>query len=138
MTGVALAFLTLACHARPPASTPSRPAASANRPPSVRAQCEPCTVQIGKTAVVSAAAHDPDGDAISYAWTTPGGTLADPSGARTVWTAPMIEGPVPVTITVTDGKGGSATDAITIQVTKAAMVMWSFSVSDRDRTSPIP
>jgi hypothetical protein len=30
----------------------------------------------------------------------------------------MKDGPVPVTITVSDGKGGIATDAITIQVTK--------------------
>ena len=75
-------------------------------------------MQIGNTATVSAVAQDPDGDAVTYAWTTPGGTLANPAGAQTQWTAPMVEGPVPVTITVTDGKGGTATDAITIQVTK--------------------
>jgi hypothetical protein len=84
----------------------------------VRVRCEPCSVQMGKTATVSAAAQDPDGDRITYAWTTPGGTLANPSGPETVWTAPMLEGPVPVTISVNDGKGGTATDAITIQVTK--------------------
>jgi PKD domain-containing protein len=118
--GLALAFAlaAAACHPRPPASAPSARAAQPNRPPSVRARCEPCSVPAGRTATVSAAAQDPDGDRVSYAWTTPGGTLANPSGAETGWTAPLQEGPVPVTVTVTDGRGGIATDAITIQVTK--------------------
>jgi hypothetical protein len=117
-TALAFAFVSSACHPRPGASTPSPRVGQQNRPPSVRARCEPCTVQAGRTATVSATAQDPDGDGVSYAWTTPGGTLANPSGAETQWVAPMQEGPVPVTITVKDGKGGTATDAITIQVTK--------------------
>jgi hypothetical protein len=115
----ALAFLVAiaACHHRPAATTPSG-LTGQNRPPSVRVRCEPCSVHMGRTATVSAAAQDPDGDRLTYAWTTPSGTLANPSGTETLWTAPMLEGPVPVTISVNDGKGGTATDAITMQVTK--------------------
>jgi len=124
VAALALALPTIACHPHPRASAPSPGAPLQNHPPSVHARCEPCSVQVGTRATVSAAAADPDGDAVSYAWTTPGGTLARPSEAETEWTAPMQEGPVPVTITVTDGKGGMATDAITIQVTQGDLVIW--------------
>jgi hypothetical protein len=118
---VALASMLAAagCHPRPGVSVPAAQPARQNRPPSVRLQCEPCTIAVGKTLTVSATAQDPDGDQVSFAWTAPGGRLARPSERQTEWTAPMQEGPVPVTITVNDGKGGTATDAITIQVTKA-------------------
>jgi peptidoglycan-associated lipoprotein len=33
----------------------------------------------------------------------------------------MVEGPVPVTVTVSDGKGGTASDVVTIQVIKPAV-----------------
>jgi hypothetical protein len=115
---VTLALAAGACHPKPPVSTPSPTPARQNRPPSVHARCEPCTVQMGQTATVGASGQDPDGDQLTYAWTTPGGLLANPSEAETRWTAPSQEGPVPVTITVNDGKGGTATDAITIQVRK--------------------
>jgi hypothetical protein len=117
-TGLAFALVGAACHTRPPASAPSPRHAQQNRPPSVRAHCEPCSVQIGKTVTVTATAADPDGDHVSYAWSAASGTITDSSHAETAWTAPVQEGPVPVSITVTDGKGGTASDVITIQVTK--------------------
>jgi hypothetical protein len=114
---VTLALAASACHPRPPVSAPSVSPAQ-NRPPSVHARCTPCAVQMGEVATVGASGQDPDGDQLTYAWTTPGGTLASPTQAETQWTAPAQEGPVPVTITVKDGKGGTATDVITIQVMK--------------------
>ena len=104
---------------QPPAPAP--PAASPNRPPTVRARCEPCTVEIGKPSTVSADATDPDGDTLSYRWGAAAGTLASPTDRRSVWTAPMQEGPVPLTVEVNDGRGGLASDAITIQVIRAAV-----------------
>jgi outer membrane protein OmpA-like peptidoglycan-associated protein len=65
---------------------------------------------------VTADASDPDGDTLTYQWNAPAGTLTNARDRQTPWTAPMQEGPVPVTITVSDGKGGTATDAVTIQV----------------------
>jgi outer membrane protein OmpA-like peptidoglycan-associated protein len=98
-----------------PAPTPEPPA---NRPPSVRARCEPCTVEVGRVATVTADGADPDGDVLSYQWNAPSGKLTSPTMRQTPWTAPMQEGPVPITVVVNDGKGGSATDAITLQVVK--------------------
>ncbi len=87
-----------------------------NRPPTVRAACDPCTVEVGKMSTVSADAQDPDGDALTYRWTTSAGTLSTPTNRQSPWTAPMVVGPVPVTITVTDSRGATASASVTIQV----------------------
>jgi outer membrane protein OmpA-like peptidoglycan-associated protein len=105
----------------PPAPPPPPPAAPANRPPTVRASCNPCTVEVGKTSTVSAVGQDPDGDALTYSWSAPAGSLTSRNAQQTPWTAPMVEGPVPVTVTVSDGKGGTASDVVTIQVIKPAV-----------------
>jgi outer membrane protein OmpA-like peptidoglycan-associated protein len=78
-------------------------------------------VEIGKTSTVTAEATDPDGDALTYRWNTPAGTLSSPADRQSPWTAPMQEGPVPVTIEVRDSKGATATDAVTIQVVGPAV-----------------
>jgi outer membrane protein OmpA-like peptidoglycan-associated protein len=67
--------------------------------------------------------QDPDGDPLTYRWTAPTGTLADAAQQKTVWTAPQQEGPVQVTVTVSDGKGGTATDSVRIQVVRPAPVV---------------
>ena len=90
-----------------------------NRPPSVRARCEPCSVPAGGNAVVSAQATDPDGDALTYRWSVSAGTLSTRSSASTPWTAPAEAGTVIATVEVEDGRGGRATDAVTLTVTAA-------------------
>src|SRR5204863_2419098 len=79
-----------------------------NRPPTVKARCEPCTVEVGRTSTVTADAQDPDGDALTYRWSAPSGSFQNAAGQQTVWTAPQQEGAVPVTVTVSDGRGGTA------------------------------
>jgi outer membrane protein OmpA-like peptidoglycan-associated protein len=111
----------------PPAPAPvAAPAPPQNRPPTVKAQCDPCSVEVGKTSTVTANAQDPDGDTLTYRWTAPSGTLANPAERSTVWTAPNTEGTVPVTVTVNDGKGGTASDTVNIQVTRAPVKSYTF------------
>jgi outer membrane protein OmpA-like peptidoglycan-associated protein len=105
----------------PPPIAPPPPVTRENRPPTVRARCEPCTVEVGRVATVMADASDPDGDALTYQWSAPAGSLANRADRQTPWTAPNQEGPVPITVTVTDGKGGTATDAVTMQVIRPAV-----------------
>jgi outer membrane protein OmpA-like peptidoglycan-associated protein len=107
----------------PPPPPPLPPPPPQNRPPTVRARCEPCTVEVGRTSTVTADAQDPDGDALTYRWSAPAGTFANPADRQTIWTAPQQEGPVPVTVTVSDGKGGTATDTVRIQVIRPAPVV---------------
>ncbi len=92
----------------------------ANRPPTVTAACDPCTVEVGTVSTVSADAQDPDGDALTYRWTTNAGTFSTPANRRSPWTAPMVVGPVSVTITVTDSRGTTASASVTIQVVQPA------------------
>ena len=104
----------------PPPPPPPPPPAPA--PPqhtlSVRAQCNPCTVEVGQVSTVTATAIDSIGCAVTYSWSAPTGTFTDRTGRQTPWTAPMQPGTVPVTVTVTcpqDGK--TASDSVNIQVT---------------------
>jgi outer membrane protein OmpA-like peptidoglycan-associated protein len=120
----ALVLLTvLATSISASAQTPSQPqpAIAQNHPPTVRARCEPCTVYLGKISTVTADGQDQDGDTLTYLWSAAAGTLTNTSSRQTPWTAPMQEGPVPVTVRVDDGKGGTASDVVTIQVIKEAV-----------------
>ena len=93
----------------------------------VKAQCNPCTVEVGKSSTVTATAQDSIGCAVTYRWTAPTGTLANPAERQTLWTAPLQEGTVPVTVTVTcpsDNK--TASDTVTIQVTRPPRATYTF------------
>ena len=99
----------------PPAEPP--PPVPANRPPTVTATCDPCELGFGEESQLRADAQDPDGDPLNYRWTTPAGELVgSPNRATQQWRAPDLAGPVPVTVTVSDGRGGSASDTVTLQV----------------------
>ncbi len=105
---------------------PPPPPAPQNRPPTVKARCEPCTVEVGKASTVTADAQDPDGDTLTYKWSAPSGTLANPADRQTIFTCPQQEGSVPVTVTVSDGKGGTASDTITIQCVRPPRKEYTF------------
>ena len=114
--------------AKPPDTKPEPP--RANRPPSVIARCEPCTVEAGKVASLSAHATDPDGDALTYRWSVSAGSLSDRASARVPWTAPGQEGTVIATVEVEDGRGARATDAVTLTVTRPPVPITSPTLED--------
>jgi peptidoglycan-associated lipoprotein len=127
----------------PPPPTPA-PAAAIPAPVhnlSVRAACDPCTVEVGRTSTVTATVTDSISCSVTYRWTAPGGTLAQPSERSTTWTAPQQEGTVPVTVTVTcpsDNK--TASDTVNIQVTRPPVRNYTFEdvYFDFDRYSLRP
>jgi len=111
----------------PPPPPPPAPPPPAPHDLSVRAQCNPCTVETGKTSTVTATATDSTGCTVTYQWSAPTGTFTNPRGQQTPWTAPMQEGPVPVTVTATcptDNK--TASDTVTIQVVKPVVKEFVF------------
>ncbi len=110
----------------PPAPTPAPTPAPQNRPPTVKATCDPMTVEVGKSSTCTADARDPDGDVLTYRWTAPTGTLASPAERQSLWTAPQQEGTVPITVTVDDGKGGRASDTVNLQVTRPPRREYTF------------
>ena len=110
--------------APPPAPAPvveaPRPAPAPvpppNRPPTVRAQCDPCSVEVGQTVTLRVTSQDPDGDVVNARWSVPSGTIADTRAATTQWRAQTAPGKVVLTVMADDGRGGLASDTVTIEV----------------------
>ena len=100
----------------PPPPTPP-PAAAPQHTLTIDAQCNPCTVTVGETSKVTATAMDSIGCVITYQWSAPTGTFANPAQQNTVWTAPNTPGTVPVTVTGTCPTDNmKASDTVNIQV----------------------
>ena len=87
--------------------TPLSP--SSNRNPAITSVSVTPTFGVsGLTNVsMSATATDPDGDPLSYQWTFGGSSASGPTANANL----TGDGAVTVRLTVTDGRGGSATDA---------------------------
>ena len=103
----------------PPPPPPPPPPAPPEHTLTVRAEANPTSVEVGRTSTVTATAQSSIGCAVTYRWSAPSGTLAQPAERSTLWTAPQTEGSVPVTVTVTcptDNK--TASDTVNITVTR--------------------
>jgi hypothetical protein len=69
---------------------------------------------------VAASGSDPDGDALTYQWSAPIGSFADPGASRTMFTCPDVPSEVPLTVTVRDNHGGSASDTVIVRCIAAS------------------
>jgi outer membrane protein OmpA-like peptidoglycan-associated protein len=99
-----------------PASRPLPVPPPVNRPPTVRAQCDPCQVEVGRSVTLRATSQDPDGDNVRASWSIPAGAIGDARAATTQWRAETSPGTVVLTVTAEDGRGGTATDTVSIDV----------------------
>ena len=92
-----------------------------NRNPtfSVAAICDPGVVEPGQTSSCTATATDPDGDPLTYPVDRAGGHV-QPADARRTRRGRRRTSPatVPVTVTATDNRGGTATASVTMQVVR--------------------
>ena len=91
--------------------------AGANQPPVAVATANPTSGDIGMTVSFDGSgSSDPNGDPLSYAWDLDGdGGFDDSTAAKPTWTY-NAAGNYRVSLRVSDGRGGTATDAITIGV----------------------
>ena len=94
---------------------------AAKVPPSVTVSADRTTVQVGQTVNLTATGTDPDGGSVAYAWTTDGsGAFRGATDQATaVWVAPSTAGDETITVTVTDDESETASDMVTITVTRA-------------------
>jgi hypothetical protein len=69
----------------------------------------------GMTAQIECDASDPNEDELSYTWSADIGNISG-SGANVNWTAPEAPGTYTVSVAVSDGHDGIATEAIIISV----------------------
>jgi peptidoglycan-associated lipoprotein len=83
-------------------------------------------------------ATDPDGDVIVYTWSAQAGTFSQQTGINTIWTAPNQEGNYPLTVTANDGRGGTATNSITIPVMRRAPITFEDVHFDFDMSTLRP
>ena len=67
------------------------------------------------TCQIVCTASDSDEDQLSYNWSADGGRISG-EGATVTWRAPRSSGSYNVTVIVTDGRGGEATNYVTIEV----------------------
>ena len=116
-----------------PAPPPPPPA---NRPPTIRAECDPCRVEVGQSLTIRATSQDPDGDKLSSLWSVPSGTIADSRALTTQWRAQTAPGKVVLRVTADDGRGGTASDTVTIEVAPLRVLADVLFGFDRSELSP--
>ena len=75
----------------------------------------PTMVVAGGSSAITCDANDPDFDTLSYSWSSTGGTISG-SGNAVSWTAPATDGTYSITASVSDGKGGTADQSVTVTV----------------------
>ena len=96
---------------------PPPPPPAPNRPPTVQCEVERSTLLPGETVRCRATGSDPDGDALSYSWTSSAGRVTG-SGAEATFDSTGVASGTAVTITVTasDGRGGTASSNCNVTV----------------------
>jgi outer membrane protein OmpA-like peptidoglycan-associated protein len=98
-----------------PPPPPPPPPANAN--PTVDCEVERANILPGESVGVRATASDPDGDTLSYEWTTTAGQIVG-SGPSVTFQSTGMTAPASATITVTanDGRGGSGSDTCAVNM----------------------
>ena len=99
-----------------------------NSPPVVSVSPDMATISGCNAITLNATSSDADGDVLSYSWTAypKVGQFDDAGMESTVWSGPGPGEPattVELTLTVSDGRGGSAADSVVVTVRGEAVEM---------------
>ena len=87
-------------------------------PEIVTIQALPTSISLGGTVTLTAIVTDEDDDELTYLWQVSKGILSDPTENITLWTAPTdFSGIFQITLTVSDGNGGTDIDYVEVKVT---------------------
>ena len=99
-------------------ATVSITSAELNRAPTVSATAFPSTVYGGDVVALRGTARDPDGDALTYLWTSDGGGFFVPAASllQGDWVAPATETAHTVNLTLTATDTGGLSASVTVSV----------------------
>jgi len=106
-----------------------------HRPAIVGLEATPGKVSPLGTCQIVCTASDADEDELSYNWSTNSGEI-NGEGATVTWHAPRSSGSYNVTVIITDGRGGEATNYVTIEVRTNKPPYINSLVADADWTTP--
>ena len=108
-----------------------------NRSPQITSgpTANPTSINDGQTSALTVSATDPDGDFLTYSWGSSGGSVTG-SGTSAVFAPPIVSSVTSFTITVTvfDGRGGSASGNTSVSVTPAANLAFGSTVTVSSET----
>ena len=113
---IGILFLALVCACSKGGNGPTNPTGGGggggggNHPPTLSVNTSTTHLTYGAPATITVTASDPDGDQLSFAYAAAGGTVSSsgPTATTAAFTAGNQWGPASVTVTVSDGKGGTA------------------------------
>lgn len=88
------------------------------------------------TVQVSFSVSDPDGDSISYVWTSTAGVFSG-TGASVNWRAPLSVGSFDITCTASDGRGGAVRQSISMAVVPPGTPRWSHPLPGENMDSSL-
>jgi hypothetical protein len=86
-----------------------------NRSPIINSLTAEKEIRTSSETQIVCKANDPDGDNVTYQWSTEGGSITG-EGSAVTWTAPAISDNYTIQVTASDGKGGIVTQSIEIAV----------------------
>jgi len=121
-----------------PAPTPTpAPAPSANQAPKISGLTTPQTQTYPSNIIdeIKCNASDPDGDSLTYDWSTTGGKFTG-TGPTVSWVAPENYGDYDITVTVKDGKGGITQATLALSVVSNLDPVISSLVADPATVQP--
>jgi outer membrane protein OmpA-like peptidoglycan-associated protein len=108
-----------------------------NRPPTVSCSASRNSVVSGDPVTITATGSDPDGDPLTYSWSTSSGRISG-SGATAQLDTSNAQGAATVTATVDDGRGGTASCSTTVDVRPRSLSLRSvyFVVGQPTKKNP--
>jgi len=102
---------------------PPPPPPAANNNPSVNCEIERSVILPGESVRVRANASDPDGDTLTYEWSTTAGRIVGSGASVTFESTGMAPGSsATITVRVSDGRGGTASSTCSLRIREAERV----------------
>jgi hypothetical protein len=109
LSAAAVLLLSSACVSSPPPPPPPPP----NQLPVIESLIAEKEIPTLSETQITCQASDADGDILTYQWQANGGIITG-QGSTITWTSPGTSDNYTITVTVSDGKGGTATQSTEI------------------------